>query len=69
MARLFLHIVFIIIACLPLIVLVFDMTQRYPAGTPLVDIRLTDWGLLIAALGLPLFALSHLGVNWRADPE
>ena len=69
MNRLFLHILLVIATCLPLVLVVADMTQRYPLNGALIDISLVDAVLLIAALGLPLFALSRLGVNWRTGPD
>ena len=69
MTRLFLHIFLVIAACAPLMLLVADMAQRYPLHRALMEISLVDAILLIATLGLPLFALSRLGVAWRAGPE
>ncbi len=69
MTKLVLHIFLVIIACLPLIVLVLDMVQRYAPGSPLRDIGLTDAVLLLVALALPVVVLSRLGVDWRTGPE
>ena len=69
MSKLFLNILLIIAACLPLILLAADMLQRYPLDGALMDISLLDAALLIAALSLPLCLLSRLGVDWRARPE
>jgi hypothetical protein len=66
--RLFLHILFVIAGCAPLILLVVDMVQRYPLDEALMDIGLVDAALLIAATSLPVFTLSRLGVDWRAEP-
>ena len=49
--------------------LVADMSRRYPPERALVDIGLVDAVLLIAALALPLVVLTRLGVNWRSEPE
>ena len=68
MARLFLQVFLVICTCLPLILLVLDMAQRYPPQLSLVDIGLIDGVLLIVALALPLGLLSRLGVDWRRDP-
>ena len=59
----------VIVACAPLVLLVADMLQRYPLDGALKDISLVDALLLIAALSLPLFVLTRLGVDWRAEPE
>ncbi|TNF88001.1 MAG: hypothetical protein JSU67_15360 [Gammaproteobacteria bacterium] len=69
MYRVFLHVFIVIAACTPLILLVFDMLQRYPLDTVLTDIGFIDAILLIVAIGLPVFALSRLGVDWRTEPE
>ncbi len=69
MTRLFRHIILVIATCVPLVLLVADMAQRYPLNGVLMDISLVDAALLIAALSLPLCALSRLGVDWRAEPE
>ncbi len=69
MYRILLHIIFVIAACTPLILLVFDMLQRYPLNTGLTEIAIFDAILLAAAFGLPIFALSRLGVDWRTEPE
>ena len=69
MPRLLLHVFLVIAACAPLMLLVFKMTQTYPLDGALKDITLVDAVLLIAALGLPLFVLSRLGVDWRSEPE
>ena len=69
MNRLFLHIFLVIAACAPLALQVADMAQRYPLDRALIDISLVDAVLLIAALSLPLYLLSRLGVDWRAGPE
>ena len=68
-ARLLINIFLVIAACAPLLLLVADMAQRYPLERALVDIGLVDAVLLIAALALPLFVLSRLGVHWRTGPE
>jgi len=68
-ARLFLHIFLVIATCAPLVLLVADMAQRYPLDRALMDISIVDAALLIAALSLPICALSRLGVDWRAGPE
>jgi hypothetical protein len=68
-SRLFLHIFLVIAACAPLVLQVADMAQRYPLDRALVDISLVDAALLIAAMSLPLYLLSRLGVDWRAGPE
>jgi hypothetical protein len=67
--RLLLHVFFVIAACAPLVLLVINMTQTYPLDGALKDITLVDAVLLIAALSLPLFLLSRLGVAWRSGPE
>jgi len=67
--RLFLHIFLVIAVCAPLALQVADMAQRYPLDRSLIDISLVDAVLLIAALSLPLYLLSRLGVDWRAGPE
>ena len=69
MNRLFLHVFFVIAACAPLVLLAADMVQRYPLDGALMDIGLVDAALLIVATSLPVFGLSRLGVNWRAEPE
>ena len=69
MHRLLLHVLLVIAACAPLVLLVINMTQTYPLDGALKDITLVDAVLLIAALGLPLFVLSRLGVSWRSGPE
>ncbi len=69
MNKLVLQIFLVIIACLPLIVLVLDMAQRYAPDSPLRDIGLTDALLLLVALALPVVVLSRLGVDWRTGPE
>ena len=58
-----------IAACVPLVLLVADMAQRYPLDRALMDISLVDMALLVAALSLPLCVLSRFGVNWRAKAE
>ncbi len=58
-----------IAACAPLLLLVADMVQRYPLDGALMDIGLVDAALLIAATSVPVFVLSRLGVDWRAEPE
>ena len=68
MNKLFIHIILVIAACAPLALLVTNMAQRYPLDQALIGIGLVDAILLIAALGLPLWALSRLGVNWRREP-
>jgi hypothetical protein len=68
MNRFFLHIFYVIAACAPLVLLVVDMVQRYPLDQALIDIGLVDAALLIAATSLPVFTLSQLGVDWRAEP-
>jgi len=67
--RILLHVFFVIAACAPLIVLVADMVQRYPLDAALMDIAPVDAVLLITATSLPVFVLSRLGVDWRAEPE
>ena len=69
MPRIVLNIFLVIAACAPLVLLVADMAQRYPLESALIDISFVDALLLIAALALPLFVLSHLGVHWRAGPD
>ena len=69
MNRILLHVVFVLAACTPLILLVFDMLQRYPLGTDLTEIGVLDAILLVAAIGLPVFSLTRLGVDWRSEPE
>lgn len=69
MTKLFLQVFLVIAACAPLALLVADMAQRYPLDAALMDISRLDAALLIAALSLPLYALSRLGVDWRAGPE
>lgn len=69
MPRLLLHVSLVIAACAPLVLLVADMSRRYPPGRALVDIGLVDAVLLIAALALPLVVLTRIGVNWRSGPE
>ena len=59
----------VIAACAPLLLLVADMTHRYPLDGALMDIGLVDAILLIAALALPLGVLPRLGVAWRSSPE
>jgi hypothetical protein len=68
-SRLFLHIFLVIATCVPLVLLVADMAQRYPLDRALMEISLVDAVLLIVALGLPLCALSRLGVDWRTGAE
>ena len=69
MNKILLHVFLIIAACAPLVVLVANMAQRYPLDMALIDITLVDAILLIAAMSLPVFVLSRLGVHWRSDPE
>ena len=69
MSRVFIHVVLVIAACAPLVLLVNDLAQRHPPGTPVLDIGFGDAVLLLAALGLPLLLLSRLGVDWRAGPD
>ena len=69
MPKLLLQVLLVIAACAPLVLLVIKMTQTYPLDGALKDITLVDAVLLIAALSLPLFILSRLGVSWRAGPE
>ncbi len=69
MTRLFLHIILVIMACVPLVLLVTNMVQKYPLDSTLIDISLIDAILLIATLSLPLYLLPRLGVDWRAEPE
>lgn len=68
-SRVLLHAFLIVAACAPLVALVANMAQRYPLDMALLDITLVDAILLIAATSLPVFVLSRLGVDWRADPE
>ncbi len=56
-------------ACVPLVLLVTNMVQKYPLDSTLIDISLVDVALLIAALSLPLYLLPRLGVDWRSEPE
>ncbi len=56
-------------ACVPLVLLVTNMVQKYPLDSTLIDISLIDAILLIATLSLPLYLLPRLGVDWRAEPE
>ncbi|MDH3219839.1 MAG: hypothetical protein OEO19_09925 [Gammaproteobacteria bacterium] len=69
MPRILLNVFFVIAACAPLALLVADMVQRYPLDGALKSIGLVDALLLIAALALPLFLLTRLGVDWRTGPE
>lgn len=67
--RTLLHVLLVIASYTPLVALVADMVQRYPLDMALIDITLVDAVLLIAAISLPVFVLSRLGVDWRAHPE
>ena len=69
MYRIALQVVFAIVACTPLVLLVFDMLQRYPLETDVTAIGLLDAILLLVAIGLPVFALPRLGVDWRTEAE
>ena len=69
MPRLFLNILLVIAACAPLVLLAIGLTQKYPPDGALLDIGPWEAVLLIAALALPLFVLTRLGVNWRSGPE
>ena len=69
MYRTSLHVLLIIATCSPLILLVFSMLQRYPLDKDLTSIGIVDALLLVLAVGLPVFALPRLGVDWRSEPE
>ncbi len=69
MAKILRQLVWVTCACAPAVFLVFDMAQRYSLGASLAGVSLVDAALLIGALGLPVFLLPRLGVDWRRDPD
>ena len=63
------QVVLVIAVCIPLILLVYTLLQRYSPSTNVLDIGILEAILLVAAIGLPVFVLPRLGVDWRPEPE
>jgi len=67
--KLALHIFLVIISCIPFILHAYYLTQNYPSDNVLMDFSLIDYLFLLVSLGLPVFLLPRLGVDWRKPPE
>ncbi|MEM7565527.1 MAG: hypothetical protein AAF353_21230 [Pseudomonadota bacterium] len=65
----FLHICLIIATCIPLLLLVGEMLQKYSIEQTLTEISFWDGLMLMAALCLPILILPCLGIKWRTRPE